>query len=60
MNKQDLHDYKFSDIKHRMAEIDNELATLDSKDDGPKDDNIYAMMPLVQHKTDSDFMDQVE
>lgn len=56
---EDLRNYKFSDIKNRLVQIDNELAQFDAvqKDDGPQSDNIYSMLPDIQHKSDADFMD---
>lgn len=56
MLKEDVRDYKFSDVKHRLDEIDNELTQYESKDDG-QNDNILTMMPDIQHKSDADFME---
>ena len=58
MFEENLKDYRFTDIKQRMAELDSQLSQVEAEPQAS--DDIFAMMPTVQHKSDGDFMDQVE
>ena len=60
MLAEDIKDYKFSDIKHRLAEIDSQLTQFDVQKEDGANDNILTMMPDVKHKSDGDFMESIE
>lgn len=60
MLAQDLKDYKFSDIKKRLSEIDSQLAQFEQEKMEGANDNVYTMMPEVKHKSDGDFMESIE
>ena len=60
MLAEDIKDYKFSDLKHRLGEIDSQLTQFDLQKEDGANDNILTMMPDVKHKSDGDFMESIE
>ena len=52
--------YDSASIKQRLSDLDSQLTQYDLTKEEPSEDNIFAMMPTVSHKSDADYMEQIE